>query len=178
MSTFIFPSSTQPPKTEVRKKIQQYQKTELQPKIEPPVVNAPVVETPIVSEVKKTPEQYSHILSVLIQYNTTPIKPVTELNKSILKEVAKVIHNVVHTKMLGNNFFAPIVWVQQGTVYSNKYFMNTELLGDVAVKKHTVLLLNDVVKHIDDIFDNAFSKNEIVLIFDVTKPLTRKVVLI
>ena len=121
--------------------------------------------------------QYTHILSILIQYNTAQKKPMAELNKNILKECAKVLHNMVHTKMLGNNIFVPIAWVLQGTIYSNKYRSFNEMFGDVAVIKHTALLLNDVIQQIDDQFDFAFSKKEILLIFDVTKPLTRQVVI-
>lgn len=183
MSTFIFPSPSSPPATEVKKQ-PLYKKTELPVKIEPPTKledtlkepeNAPKP-TPV--ETSKVPVQYTHILSVLIQHNVVPSKPVAEINREILKEVAKVIHNVVHTKMLGNNITVPVAWVQQGSIYSNKYFTNSELFGDVAIKKHTALLLKDVLEHIDAIFDGAFSQKKSVLIFDLTKPLTKRVVLI
>ena len=176
MSTFIFPSS-KPPSTEV-KKTQLYKKTELKPKIEPPTKMNETPVLPVVSSSvappTQTPDQtqYSHILSILIQYNTAQKKPMSEMNKNILKECAKILHNMIHTKMLGNNIFVPIAWVQQGSIYSNKYHMSAELFGDVAIKKHTALLLNDVIQQIDDQFDFAFSKKEIVLIFDLTKPLT------
>lgn len=172
----MFPKpSSPPPPTEV-KKPQPYQKTVLNPRIEP-TIDPPVVihQKPSLEQKQK---QYTHILSVLLQYNFQPqTNTVEENNRMILKEVAKILHNVVHTKMLGNHFYAPITWVQQGNIYSNIYYMNTELLGDVAVKKHTELLLNDVVKQIDDLFDHAFSKKEILLVFNLSKPLSQQVVI-
>jgi len=148
-----------PPKSEVTKKIQ-YQKTNITHTI-PRNVN----ETPCKTD-------YSHILSVIIQNSVTHEKKVN--NDLIYKEIAKILHNVVHTKMLGNNLFIPITWVQQGSIFSNKYYMKTELFGDVAVQRHTVLLLQDVIQQIDVLFDNTFSKKETVLIFEVTKPLMKK----
>lgn len=181
MSTFIFPSNSKtPPPSEVKKTQQPlFKKIDIKtPVAQPTPVTADKKEqTNHVVETTKKQDNYTHILSILIQHNKTPNKPVAEYNREILKQTAKILHNVVHTKMLGNNFYAPIAWVQQGSVYSNKYYMNNEFLGDVAVKKHTDLLLEDVIKQIDDLFDFAFSKKETVLIFEITKPLTIKNVL-
>ena len=171
--SYIFPSTPPPPKTEVKQRIQQYQKTILKPKETKDVVEEePKKQVSIKQPVVLPKPEYTHILTVYIEHNVPPARPETEINNTILKETAKVLHNVVHTKMMANNMLVPITWVQQGSVYSNRYYANLEFFGDVAVKKHTLLLMADVVQQMDDLFDFAFSKKE------VTKPLVRQVVLL
>lgn len=177
------PPPPPPPKTEVKQKIALYQKTVLPVKTPPPVPaplpTFPMAAAPSEKPPVTEPTNYTHILTVYIQHNSGNTgTSVVEINRRILQTCARILHNTTTTKMLANNIYVPILWSQQGSIHSNKYYANVELFGDVAVKKHTVLLLQDVVQQIDDLFDYAFSKKEIELIFDVTKPLTRKVTLL
>lgn len=173
-----------PPPSEVKQRINQYQRTIL--KIEPPKhmdkeKESKEEETPKEVQAKHPviEPQYTHILTVYVQHKSPPSnkEPIAEFNRRVFKELARILNSQPITKMMGNNLFVTIGWAQQGSIHSNKYYSDNEMFGDVAVKKHTVLLLNDVVSQIDDLFDFAFSKKEAVLIFEVTKPLCRQVVL-
>ena len=182
------PRHPPPPPSEVKQRINQYQRTIL--KIEPPKPmdkvkekeskeeETPKEEDP--KEVQAKEPQYTHILTVYVKHKGPPPnkEPIAEFNRRVFKELARILNSQPITKMMGNNLFVTIGWAKQGSIHSNKYYSDNEMFGDVAVKKHTVLLLNDVVSQIDDLFDFAFSKKEAVLIFEVTKPLCRQVVLI
>ena len=52
------------------------------------------------------------------------------------------------------------------------------MFGDVAVKLHTKLLLNDILQQIDAQFNNIFTNGTTGLAFMVSRPLMREVVLV
>ncbi len=61
---------------------------------------------------------------------------------------------------------------------TTSYYADIDMFNDLAVKRHTEILLVNILNDLDADFDRIFSNGTTGIAFLVTKPLTRKVVLL
>ena len=114
----------------------------------------------------------THILNVKL--SNLPSK---DLGDAIREAIYKRIANTSITKRV-NGMDVNITWRTEATKSTAYYHCDVQgMLGDTAVKLHSMSLLNDILKDIDKEFDKIFSKDNVVVAFLVTKPLARQVVL-
>jgi hypothetical protein len=115
---------------------------------------------------------YSHILLIRIQ---------DELDNDMKNQIIEKINNVSILYDLNGGLNvsisnARITWNKLVTGIPNELKFYTDvngMFGDVAVKEHTKLLLNDILNFINE----KYHKN-IKLSFQITKPLTHKIILL
>ena len=116
-------------------------------------------------------ENYSHILLIRIR---------DELDDNMKTQIMEKINNIdiLYDLSGGLNVSiinARITWKAVVTNIPNELKFYTDvngILGDVAVNKHTKLLLDDILNLINE----KYHKN-IKLSFQITKPLTHKIII-
>ena len=113
---------------------------------------------------------YSHFLNIII---INP--PSNEVEELIQKEIQTIIENKTLT-YLYNDFMIKIKWKK--LYKKGEYYTDVEgILGDVAVQKHKELMLKDILGKLNKKFGHIFATGESMIIFRVTRPLTRKITL-
>ena len=107
---------------------------------------------------------YSHILKIKI----------LPRNDDVRQAIHNAINNIPILKTV-KGMGVVITWRQ----YNNCYRCDVGgMLGDIAVNEHTKQLRKDLLNDMDIMFDNIFSNGSIKVVFDLSKPLTRKRVLL
>ena len=114
-------------------------------------------------------ENISHYLNIII------LNPPTKLiEQQIRQEIFFLIEkNPIIQRF--NGIDVTICWKN----ISDNYYTDVEgIYGDVAVKIHTELLLQNILLNLNNTFDNIFLKGISIIAFRISKPLTRKICLI
>jgi hypothetical protein len=115
----------------------------------------------------------SHILNVKVSR-----QPSSEVGTRIRQEIFRRINETPITIML-SNIPITITWRSSARKSSAYYHSDVGgIFGDVAVKGHTKLLLSRILAQIDGQFNHIFSNNQTGLVFMVSRPLVREVVIL
>ena len=115
----------------------------------------------------------THILNVTVS-NQRSVEEGNLIRQRIYQHIANTPH-IMH--VLGMNF--GITWRTSATTTSAYYHCDVGgLLGDTAVKGHSKALLMSVLNAIDMEFEQVFSRGITSVAFLVSKPLSRKEVLV
>jgi hypothetical protein len=113
---------------------------------------------------------YSHILEIVL------VNPPVDQREMILQEIHQIIDGKLITYSI-HDMDITMQWIKQES--QNVYYTDVGgILGDVAVQKHKDMLLVDVLLTLNKKYNRIFTRGQSVLAFRVTKPLTRKVVLL
>ena len=115
----------------------------------------------------------THILNVKISNQQS-----AEEGARIHQMIFRAINNISIAKMVGP-MNVSITWRTSALQTSTYYHCDVGgLLGDVAVKEHTKLLLRDLLTSLDAQLNNIFTNGVTGVSFLVTKPLARAAVLV
>lgn len=95
----------------------------------------------------------------------------------IRQEIQEIIHGKPKTYFIQTHFIQGVtITLQWNKGGQGSYYTDVEgMLGDVAVQKHKECLLKEVLGILNPKFDQIFSTGKSVLVFRVTKYLTRTV---
>lgn len=114
----------------------------------------------------------THILNVKVSR-----EGLNNIGTQIRQTIFHRINGIPITKEI-SGVNVTITWNSNATASSAYYYADVGgIFGDVAVKRHTVRLLNDLLTELDERFNRVFSTNVTGLAFLVTKPLVREVVI-
>ena len=114
----------------------------------------------------------THILKVKISN-----QPNIDTGNAIRLAILNLIGNRPITRTV-NGMNVTITWCTAATTSSAYYYCDVKgMLGDTAVKLHTMSLRMNILSSIDHQFGNIFSNGTTRVSFLVTKPLAREVVL-
>lgn len=114
---------------------------------------------------------YSHTLDVIVM--NPPSKEIEEL-------IRQEINNIIDGKLLTYLIHEHTIKIKWNKCPHNSSY-NTDvdgMYGDVAVQMHKELTLKDVLKSLNTKFNNIFSKGKSILAFRISKPLTRKIIIV
>ena len=110
----------------------------------------------------------THILNVKVSNQQD-----NDNGNRIRKEIFRRIRGIAITKTI-STVPVSITWCSGAHSTSAYYYANIPLFTDVVVKKHTELLLRDILIAIDTQFNMVFTNGLTGLAFLVTKPLMRE----
>lgn len=122
----------------------------------------------------------SHILFIDIKN-----APSEEIKYIIREEIFMEIFNKRIVRNFYNMHDVDITWQ---TIYDDSTKLEDKMVyyhthtgglwGDNAVNQHTKVVLNDLIKKIDDRYENMFSKGVMQLSFIVLKPVTMQIAML
>jgi hypothetical protein len=113
----------------------------------------------------------THILNVKVSRQGT-----SETGTRIRQEIFRRIKGIPITKII-NGVNVAITWNTSALSSSAYYHADIAMFTEIVVKRHTQLLLNDILQQIDAQFNHVFTNGATGLAFMVTRPLIREVVL-
>eukprot|EP01031_Cornospumella_fuschlensis_P028259 gene28259-34125_t len=115
----------------------------------------------------------THILKVKVSR-----QPSEEIRNLIRQEIFSSLRDFPITKVVKGVNIA-ITWRTSAPTAPTYYHADVGgMYGDVAVQEHTKALLKDLLNALDDRFSNIFSNGTTGVAFLVTKPLSKKVVIV
>ena len=122
--------------------------------------------------------QLSHIL-----YINVLNAPSNEVERKIKEDIYIEINGVTFTKEVQEGFNAVNTWntsvsYKQNSENYTYYYCYTNILGDVAIQKHTQLLLNEIMYKLDDKYDNIFTNRIARISFLILKPASLQLAII
>ena len=115
----------------------------------------------------------SHILNVKVSR-----EPSNEVVSRIRQHIFGIIQGNPITKLI-HGMNVTITWRSTVTTSSDYYHADVGgMLGDVAVKRHTEMLLHDILLDLNSNFDDIFANGNTGLAFLISRPLVREIALV
>lgn len=96
-------------------------------------------------------------------------------------DIRQRIFSIIRGRPITKNVYGinvSITWRSTANVSSAYYHSDNAMYTDRVVKRHTELLLRDILRMFTETPDNQFDNGVTGLAFIVTKPLTREIVLV
>ena len=121
----------------------------------------------------------SHCLDIILVSSPSP-----EIEERIRRDIMEIIHGKIKSYFYSTPFIQGVTITLQWnkddpTVPQGSYSTDVEgMYGDVAVQLHKESLLKEVLGVLNPKFDHIFAQGKTVLVFRVTKYLTRTVPLV
>ena len=131
----------------------------------------------------------THILNVKVSIFETKVKSfkantLNQVSNQPNDEVGQAIRRRIFQHIQGrpqlqeiDTVPVTITWHSSAHSTSAYYYADVPMFTDVVVKRHTSILLQNLLQQIDGEFGAIFARGTTRLAFLVTKPLTREVVL-